>query len=259
MRQPAPDMLVGSVHQTLVAGAMQIIAYRRADDIDARFLKTGTVVTNLNAANIRRGNVADPNAKTVHGFGYQGLGHFCFKQNRSAYGRWASMIGRIHAPQTKQIALDYQGCSIVEPWYSFQNFCEWLSNEPFYGNSGYEIDKDLRVVGNRVYGPDTCCLIPKELNSLIGRDRRQNSHGSGVGFVPSTGRYYSHIWTRGVRTHLGTFETKESAQTAYRSAHRERVVEVGSALHREGKITDEHLDLIVIRFQDYGLNRGGEL
>lgn len=243
-------MVVGSRHNTLVGGEIEIVSYRRADDIDARFLETGTLVQGLNAGNIRRGNVADPFARTVHGFGYQGVGRYSFPQHRSAYGRWTSMIARIHAPQTNQIELDYQDCSIVEPWYNFQNYCDWITKEPFYGASGYEVDKDLRIRDNKVYGPDTCCLIPKELNSLIGRDRRQNSYGSGVRYVSSTGRYYSHIWTRGIRTHLGTFDTREEAQESYRLAHRKRVVEVGFSLHKEGKITTDHLELVLKHFSD---------
>ena len=40
---------------------------------------------------------------------------------------------------------------------------------------GWELDKDILVKGNKIYSPDTCCFVPKEVNTVF--TKRQSKRG----------------------------------------------------------------------------------
>ena len=56
---------------------------------------------------------------------------------------------------------------------------------------GLELDKDLLVKGNKVYGPDTCCFIPQAINSLFGQGakRKKNLHLPNCVTLTRNGKY----------------------------------------------------------------------
>jgi hypothetical protein len=69
----------------------------------------------------------------------------------------------------------YKGCSIDSRWAVFQTFEKWFLK---HYRPRYHLDKDILVLGNKVYGPDTCCYIPQELNKLF------TDHGRARGPYP---------------------------------------------------------------------------
>lgn len=39
-----------------------------------------------------------------------------------------------------------------------------------------ELDKDLLLEGNRIYSPDKCCFIPKEINIALNNRRKDKEY-----------------------------------------------------------------------------------
>lgn len=62
---------------------------------------------------------------------------------------------------------NYLDCNVVEKWHNFQNFAEWSINQIGYDKSGWELDKDILLKGNREYGPETCCFVPPQINCMF--------------------------------------------------------------------------------------------
>lgn len=61
----------------------------------------------------------------------------------------------------------------------FQDFAEWITKEKFYGFPDYELDKDLFYDGGILrYSKETCCLIPKVLNSNLKEEHTDNLIGA---------------------------------------------------------------------------------
>lgn len=53
----------------------------------------------------------------------------------------------------------------------FDSFVEWCVDQPGYMNKEvngkyWQLDKDILVQGNKVYGPETCCFVPPRVNNL---------------------------------------------------------------------------------------------
>lgn len=109
--------------------------------------------------------------KTVHGVGYLGEGNFkCWDSSASKpteeYSRWASMIRRCYDPKTHELQPAYVGSSVIDEWQNFQTFADWYTKQRNYGE-GFELDKDVLGNGSKAYSPETCTLLPKEINASL--------------------------------------------------------------------------------------------
>lgn len=107
------------------------------------------------------GAVRDPLDRYKYGVGFTGNGPFNVRH--PAFSVWKNMFDRVYDNGKFP---DYTGCSIVCEWCDYQNFAAWYC-EKHPGKPSYEMDKDLLKIGNKVYGPETCCIIPGEVNQAI--------------------------------------------------------------------------------------------
>lgn len=101
-----------------------------------------------------------------------------------------NMLGRCYNRQMQEKLTSYVGCTVCDEWHDFQNFAEWYVSQ--VGNVSMEIDKDILIKGNRVYSPDTCLVVPREINSLFVRhltDYRENGLPIGVIKDKRTSKY----------------------------------------------------------------------
>jgi hypothetical protein len=79
-----------------------------------------------------------------------------------------------------QLVVQYKNVSCCKEWFLYDNFYEWLhkqENFEIWKNMPRSaLDKDILVKGNKVYGPDTCCLVPNYVNSLfISRNKKNKA------------------------------------------------------------------------------------
>ena len=185
------------------------------------------------------GRFKNPYRKSVFGVGCWGLGDV---ENTQGVGLskvgavWYSMLSRCYGGSKEA----YRDCSVHPDWHNFQVFAEWYNKQNQAGES-FELDKDFRVLGNRVYSESTCCLIPRKLNQvMVGSLKSKNGLPVGVGRVPS-GKYKSSFRVDGKTKNLGVFDSVEAAQKAYREGkaeHMLKIVEsykqvIGEPLYRE--------------------------
>lgn len=47
--------------------------------------------------------------------------------------------------------------------------CKWYSEHKYIlsKDDSLELDKDIKVIGNKIYSPDTCLLLPHRLNTIV--------------------------------------------------------------------------------------------
>lgn len=92
---------------------------------------------------------------------------------------------------------------------------------------GKQLDKDLLVQGNKVYGPDTCLFVNRDINTLL------TDHSAARGNLPQgvsldRGRYKAQCSFNGKQERLGSFGTPEEAAIAYRSHKYTHIQEVAA-------------------------------
>ena len=150
------------------------------------------------------------------------------------YCTWAHMIKRCYMDDAKRrpgIETPYIGCSVVEEWHKFSVFKSWMETQDWRGKC---LDKDLKVYGNKVYGPDTCIFITQDINKLIS-EGRNSSMGLKKGIIMDHGRYRARIRKYGKLYQIGNFDKEDDAHTAWVDARKKYLREVAENSNEELK------------------------
>lgn len=130
-----------------------------------------------------------------------------------AYCRWINMLKRAYSKKYQLLHPSYIGVTVCDEWLKFSNFADW-----FYANykHGHDLDKDLKIKGNKLYSPETCLFVDNSINKLIvSCHSESNLYPEGVGLEVKTGKYRARISIDGERVHLGTFNSMHLASEAY--------------------------------------------
>lgn len=129
------------------------------------------------------------------------------------------MLERCYDKKAQEKHPTYKGCSVSNNFKSFQYFAEWCNNQVGFKIANSQLDKDILVIGNKLYSEDTCCFVPKEINVLFtNRAKLRGSCPIGVSFHESAGKYQANLRTEGVLQYLGLHANLEDAFTVYKEA-----------------------------------------
>ena len=181
----------------------------------------------------------DNNTPTVHGVAYFGCGSYttytkCGKT--TIYSRWKTMIRRCYDKNHQDKNPTYKGCSVCGEWLNFQNFAQWFEDN-YYEIEGesIELDKDILVRGNKVYSPETCCFVPRSINSLLTYSKNNNtSLPHGVTKREYGERYASRVVNPLTKKNesCGVYDTVEEAFLAYKNKKEAIIKEVAEKYKR---------------------------
>ena len=198
---------------------MTIVSYTNANNIDVMF-EDGNIKRNVKYCHFKYNNIKNNYKPLVFGVGYFGEGKYSAKEHRKIYQTWLSMMQRCYSEELKKIRPTYIGCTVTNEWHNFQVFAKWF-NENYI--DGFHLDKDLTILGNKMYSPDTCRFIPFEINSLL------TDSGFSRGKLPigvslhKTGKYQSSISNNNKKVYLGLFDNIEEAYEVYKKAKKKYI------------------------------------
>lgn len=180
----------------------------------------------VSSGNLRKGAFKDNHRPNVCGVGFYGTGDYKAKINgrdTPAYTRWIKMIHRCHNLKVKSNRPSYEDATVCDEWLNFQNYAKWFYNHP-YLNETSVVDKDLKVKGNKLYSPETCLVIPYQINDALTLSGKARGNYP-VGVIKRSDRKnkpYGASLTKtidGVKksSHLGYFQTPEEAFLVYKT------------------------------------------
>lgn len=157
-----PIIKIGDTFTTTHSGDCEVVAIEGTGTSRSictiKFTVTGHT-RQVRGSELRKGTVRDPYAITSLGVGFLGEGPYKGnKENEVCYNAWRSMLERCYSAIPK---VGYETATVDERWHNFQNFAAWYKQ---YYKQGYQLDKDILVQGNDVYGPDTCLYVPRAIN-----------------------------------------------------------------------------------------------
>lgn len=223
---------------------MKIVEYNSHNDMIIEFQDECKYRMHTQYCNFQNGNVKNPYYPSVYGVGITGL-----KYPRSfncritkEYNSWFNILQRSFSENEKNRSPYYKDVTCCEEWFLFENFYEWLHNQDnfdkWYSGKRWAIDKDIIVKGNKLYSPDTCCLVPQNVNCLLlKRDALRGEFPIGVKkrgdkFEANCGNPFTRK-----REHLGVYDTPEEAFLTYK-IHRENYIkQVAEIEYKSGNIT----------------------
>lgn len=144
-------------------GDFRIINYSCARSVEVEFILTGYKTT-ARSDDIVRGKVKDRMKPTIYGVGFIGDGKYrsTAKGRRTeSYNVWSNMIARCYCHKRQKRQPTYKGCTVDKAWHNFQVFSEWFS---FNYVKGFDIDKDIKIKGNKIYSPEACMFVSRPDN-----------------------------------------------------------------------------------------------
>lgn len=173
-----------------------------------------------------------------------GSGVLIYKQ---FYRAWRSMLDRCYSDKYKARHESYIGCAVCDEWLSLSKFKEWFDDNYV---KGWQLDKDLLVQGNKIYAPEYCRYVPRQLNTLL--CNASSSRGEcpqGVHIERKTGKFIVQIKMEGKRVNLGRFESITEASLVYKKEKAKYVLSKVDSYR--GYVDSDLLDSVYKRFINY--------
>lgn len=139
---------------------------------------------------------------------------------------WRGMKARCYYSNAKP----YENCDVCYEWLiNYESFVEWfLDNLYDCGEQKLELDKDLFSKGEKIYSPETCCLLPKRINVVLAfRKEKYDGLPTGV-YMSNSGKYLTTIH-KGAGHLSKTFNTVEEASEYYKTNKERHIRELAMA------------------------------
>lgn len=194
-------------------GDLEVRVVLNEDEVVVRFVDTD-YFTLATKSNICSGRVKDRMKPSVCGVGYLGAGKYQITENGNttiAYEKWSAMLQRCYNENsTGYKRYGAVGVSVDPVWHNFQNFAEWFDKYKFK-EDGWHLDKDILVKGNVVYGPEYCCIVPRQINQAFAKcDARRGDYVIGVQYDKKNDRFIAMC-----QTGNGGYVRKTQLKTEY--------------------------------------------
>jgi len=216
----------GEVHNTNQNYKITIIEYFDRTNTTIQF-EDGTILYNIHYSNIKAGSIDNPFRKSKYGVGYLGIGKHKSRNKKGgitkAYSQWSSILERSYSEKYQIKKPSYIGCSVDKEWHNFQVFAEWHVQK--YNSEtmqDWHIDKDILVKGNKIYSPETCCLVPNEINIIFTKKRASKSKLK-TGVFKHGNKFGAQIHKEGEHQYLKLYDSEDKAFLVYKT-HKEKYI-----------------------------------
>ena len=99
-------------------------------------------------------------------------------KDKESYKCWYHMIRRCY--ENKDTS--YKDCSVCEEWLCYANFEKWYDDNYWEcGSETMHLDKDILKHGNRIYSPNNCIFVPKDINMLFVKQKNKRINNLPIG------------------------------------------------------------------------------
>lgn len=142
------------------------------------------------------------------------------KECHPAYLVWKNMLRRCYAHKYKEKYPTYTNASCCKEWLLFTNFAKWFKEHYI---TGYHLDKDILIKGNKLYSPETCIFVTQEINNFLLTNYKIRGNLP-LGVHLNNGKFQADQKVAGKYTYLGLFWTKEEAHRAWQKAKLEQAI-----------------------------------
>lgn len=163
---------------------------------------------------LHEGSIKNELYKSVYGVGCLGIGDYSSHDDNLTktpeFSNWSSLLMRCYCEAHLKKHPNYRNSFVCDEWHNFQNFAKWYHSNFPKNKQGldirFELDKDLKQhnVDIKVYSPETCLYLPKEINCFISSLKSTSKLK-----VESNeyGTYPLHVFSK----YVGSFDTREDA------------------------------------------------
>lgn len=159
------------------------------------------------------------------------------------YKVWVHMLERCYSEKYKERFESYRNASVCNEWLIFSNFSEWAKDK---WRKGYQLDKDVKGLGSKLYSPENCIFLSPRINGLfIDSKTRRGDLPLGVSIQDGKLKVSCSDGVRQV--HVGYYKNLVDAVNAYKSFKM-------NVVHESIKDLDPETKSIVLRYAEYYLS-----
>jgi len=228
----------GEKHITNQGYLIKIIEYVGCNNCTIQF-ENGLILKNQYYDSIKKGQVENPYHPSIFGIGHLGEGMYSQPRRdgvEAIYKIWCGILNRCYGAKFHS-KHTYEDVVLCKDWCNFPNFTKWYE-ENFRPEimEGWHLDKDILIKGNKVYSPENCTFVPKEINGLFVKHNKLRGKYP-IGVHKQRDRFVSQISIKRVIKHLGYFDTPEEAFQAYKTAKEAYIKEMANKWR--GQITEQ--------------------
>jgi len=133
----------------------------------------------------------------------------------------------------------YVECKICDEWLNNkEKFYKWYQDNIYDCEENIQLDKDIKIKGNKLYSPNTCLLVPLSINSLFkvynGKTKGVNKNGN---------RYRVYLNKFSKYTYFGSYSTEQEAYNVYLREKEKYIHEVGEKW--KNKVPNEIYQILI--------------
>lgn len=225
---------------------MRIVEYNNAHDIIVEFQEP-YYKTKSNWSNFVSGKIKNPYYPSVYEVGVIGEKYPIYVDGKKIkeYNTWCSMLERCYSKKYKDKYQAYKDAICCNEWLYFDNFYEWLHSQENFdkwiNGDRWHIDKDILVKGNQLYSPNTCCLVPINVNVLFVNHNTTRGnlpigvHKNGNGYNARCRNPFNNNKSKD----LGTYSFIEQSFQAYKTYKEDIVKQIAKIEYDKGNITKD--------------------
>ena len=160
---------------------MRIVEYNNSKDIVVEFQDEYKARINSRYPEFKSGGIRNPYHPVICGVGMIGMkyGAAINKKTTKEYYTWKNMLYRCYNEEYKKRYNTRQDLVCCEEWLCFENFYDWIHSQSncknFLEGNNWILSVDVIDKNNNIFSPQTCYLIPQNINALFFTDKRLNA------------------------------------------------------------------------------------
>lgn len=239
------EQRLGTIRQNNQGCQMKVVEYINTRNIKVQFLDEYKYIRKTSWDNFVKGYVINPYHKSVYDSGMLGAKYVAKIQGvmTKEYEAWIRMIERSCSNKFKENHPTYKDVTCCQEWLLFENFYEWIHSQENFdkwlNGDLWCLDKDILVKGNKIYSPETCCLVPRYVNNIVLKCDAARGHlPIGIHYYPKMDKYCGLISmiknNKKYKRNCGYYPTPEDAFYLGYKPTKERYIQ---------KIAQEEYDL----------------
>lgn len=223
---------------------MKIVEYNGYANIVVEFQDEYKIRINSTYGTFVKGAIKNPYYPSVFGVGITGNRYHprINGEYTKEYRAWQNMLSRCF----KKTYDTYQDVTCCKEWLLFDNFYEWLHSqenfEKWFNGEKWCLDKDILVKGNKIYSPETCCLVDFDINMLfVTRKKSRGTLPIGVHYLKRVNKYIAYCSSGKEKNnnYIGLYDTIEEAFLAYKEYKEAIIKQIAQEEYNKGNITEE--------------------
>lgn len=231
-----PNYRIGETKKNKKGYEMKIVEYNNSDDITVEFQDEYKGRVHTSYQYFKNGITGNPNEPGRYG---EIIGNiYSTKINGERlkeYETWRGIFRRLNESDKGRNSV-YKDVTICKEWYYYPNFVDWVRSQPNYelwkNGDKWAIDKDiLSDPNNKIYSPETCCLVPRFINDSVRIFHKKDGLPNGIS---RNGKGFSVTHVLSGKTY---FTTQEEALKAYKEYKRDKIDKAANLAYEQGLIT----------------------